>query len=189
MPEYKGNDIEGFMGRKELNYLYKNAYDLKDGSTIVEIGSWKGRSTEAFVEAIKDKMDMKLYCVDLWDEKYKINIGGNVYEEFMKNHSIWQKDFKVKPIIIRQSSAASALNFADLSIDLLFIDGAHDYNSVISDLKLLYPKVKIGGKICGHDFRRNVDGVRTAVIEFFGNKNFKCIPNTSIWERIKDGIN
>jgi len=38
------------------------------------------------------------------------------------------------------------------SIDLIFIDGNHEYEYVLHDLKNYYPKLKNNGIICGDDF-------------------------------------
>ena len=44
---------------------------------------------------------------------------------------------------------------ANASVDFVFIDGAHDYASVVSDISLFYPKLKIGGSVMvGHDFEQ-----------------------------------
>ena len=69
-------------------------------------------------------------------------------------------------LIIRDSVEASKL-FADESIDYIYIDASHDYESVKKDLTAWYPKVKLGGMLAGHD--SYYDGVQKAVIEFAAN--------------------
>jgi predicted O-methyltransferase YrrM len=49
--------------------------------------------------------------------------------------------------------------------DLIFIDGAHDYESVKADIEIATRHIVLGGIICGHDFNM-FKGVSEAAIEF-----------------------
>ncbi len=53
----------------------------------------------------------------------------------------------------------------DVKVDFVFIDGAHDYESVMHDLMDYVPRVKRGGIICGHDYELS-PGVRFAVLNY-----------------------
>lgn len=52
------------------------------------------------------------------------------------------------------------------SLDFVYIDGCHAYEVVLDDLKLYYPKVKIGGLVAGHDYGNPGTGVKHALEEF-----------------------
>lgn len=67
--------------------------------------------------------------------------------------------------LIREKSWVAASQFADASLDLVYIDGDHTYEGVCKDLAAWYPKVKKGGVICGDDI--GWIGVKRAVDEFF----------------------
>ena len=77
------------------------------------------------------------------------------------------KDY-IKPI--RAISWEGASYYADESLDVVFIDAAHDYESVTKDLKAWYPKVKKGGVFAGHDYRQDC-GVFDAVNDFFKGRH------------------
>ena len=62
-------------------------------------------------------------------------------------------------------------NFEDKSIDFIYIDGEHDYESVKKDIELYLPKLKDSGIIGGHDFSTQWPGVRRAVNETLGIPN------------------
>jgi predicted O-methyltransferase YrrM len=58
------------------------------------------------------------------------------------------------------------------SVDLLFVDGDHDYNATLNDLKSWSRFVRSGGIISGHDIFNPVnDGVTDAVEDLLRGKN------------------
>lgn len=78
--------------------------------------------------------------------------------------------------------------------DLIFIDGCHLYTNIKFDIDNLYPAVRKGGILCGHDFDSfgwddkyiNIDyynnkhnGVIKAVTEKFNN--VQKFDNSSVW--------
>ena len=118
----------------------------------VEIGSHKGESaliisSFPFIE--------KLTCVALC--KY------SEFQERLKQ--------KIKYGVV-DFVQASSIEYADLiennSVDFVYIDAKHDYDSVKQDLSVWFPKVKIGGFLAGHDYDKNQwPDVVQAVDEFF----------------------
>lgn len=54
------------------------------------------------------------------------------------------------------------LTIPDVRVDFLFIDGAHNYQNVMTDLRDNVPRVKRGGIVSGHDYELCA-GVRAAV--------------------------
>jgi len=65
------------------------------------------------------------------------------------------------------SDSADAAKYFD-KVDFVFIDAAHDYDSVKRDIEAWLPKVT--GVIAGHDYPA-YKGVVTAVEEIFGRVN------------------
>ncbi len=86
-------------------------------------------------------------------------------------------NFKLKQLntdseLIRKSSIDAATKFSDGSIDLIYIDGDHTYDSVINDLNAWWHKVNPeNGIISGDDL--NWQGVKDACDDFFGEKKLK----------------
>jgi len=66
----------------------------------------------------------------------------------------------------RKTSNEAVNDFADNSMDFIFIDGLHEYNQVSNDLRNYYPKLKSGGLFCGHDFSVIFHAVGKPVMEF-----------------------
>lgn len=139
-----------------------------DNSTFVEVGAWKGRSAcYMAVEIINSGKNIDFYCVDTWEYVETSSEIGK--DEFNNLFEIFQEN--IKPVsshikTIKSLSWDGAKHFEDNSVDFVFIDAAHDYESVMKDIQAWYPKVKQGGIISGHDYRVG-NGVYEAVNEFF----------------------
>lgn len=74
--------------------------------------------------------------------------------------------------IRRTTSIEGAAELPDASLDFVYIDARHDYESVKEDLETWFPKVRPGGIFAGHDyadgpFPQGEFGVKRAVDEFF----------------------
>lgn len=49
------------------------------------------------------------------------------------------------------------------TVDIAYIDGDHSYPAVKDDIGVWYPKVAVGGALCGHDY--HMPSVQQAVLE------------------------
>lgn len=174
--DYKYPGIEGWMTFEELIWLHSTA---KEMDTVLELGSWKGRSTHALATACKGKVT----CVDTWKGSEDTNDATNylgreedVFETFKRN----TKDFS-NIIPVRKTGNDAALDFADNSFDMVFIDAGHRYEDVVEDIAAWLPKAK--KVICGHDYQTGWPGVVQAVNEAFGQPDGVC---GSIWYKFID---
>jgi predicted O-methyltransferase YrrM len=153
----------------DFQHIYKTMVEkFGDDSHFVEVGTWKGMSAcYMAVEIINSNKKIKFDCVDTWEfiptsiEITEEQCVG-LYDTFLQN---------IEPVkhvinIIRSLSWDAAKLYNDKSLDFVFIDAAHDYESVSKDLKEWFPKIKQNGIIAGHDYHYNV-GVFPAVNEFF----------------------
>lgn len=161
---YKQPDpiIGGWMDEQELQWLYLQAQECK---VIVEIGSWRGRSTHALLTGNqKGFKDGTVYAVDHWKGDTTIAEEAkthDIYAEFMKNVGYFP-NLKV----IKSESTEAYFSFEDKSVDMVFVDGNHGYFSVKQDVLCWRPKAK--GVICGHDFTPEHIGLTWAVKELLG---------------------
>jgi hypothetical protein len=62
-PPARALEIEGWMTAGELGFLYQTALAMPEHVRVVELGSWKGRSTVALCEGLKEKAP-ELWSVD-----------------------------------------------------------------------------------------------------------------------------
>jgi predicted O-methyltransferase YrrM len=142
---------------------------------FVEVGSWKGKSSCFMaVEIANSGKNIKFDCVDTWDAttdeadywvKFKDENDIDLYQVFLNN--IEPVKTYINPI--RSLSWEAASMYKDASLDFIFIDAAHDYESVTKDLVSWFPKLKLGGIIAGHDYFNKRVEVQKAVDEYFEN--------------------
>jgi predicted O-methyltransferase YrrM/GR25 family glycosyltransferase involved in LPS biosynthesis len=170
-PEF--NEIPGW-------FSYTDLYDevvekVPDGSNVVELGAWFGKSTNYLATKIREtNKNIKFTTIDTWkgtdDEQLHQNIvgafSGDIFYEFIDN-TILSNNYNNFQII-KDTSKNAANQFANSSIDFIMIDAGHTYESVADDLQIWYNKVKPGGYITGDDYNISVfPGVTKAANEFF----------------------
>jgi hypothetical protein len=147
--------IQGWMGESELSWLAERA---AESSSVVEIGSWKGRSTSALLSGCSGTVT----AVDHFlgtpeDENHKEAATTDIYADFMRNVGAYP-NLRVLKMPSRQASQ----EFEDGSVDMVFIDGDHSTVSVLQDLAAWVPKCR--KLICGHDC--DWPGVKAALARY-----------------------
>lgn len=142
---------------------------LPSGAHIVEVGAWKGQSAAYMgVEIANSGKAIRFDVVDTFAGSYDEPghaqdpdvQNGRLYEVFLANIAPVAKHIHA----VRMSSTEAAALYPDASLDAVFLDGAHDLESVLADLQAWYPKVKPGGFLLGHD--RDWGSVARAVKAF-----------------------
>jgi predicted O-methyltransferase YrrM len=85
------------------------------------------------------------------------------------------KKFKNQVHLI-QGNSNQVLKKMDMSkIDFVFLDGGHEYNTVVNDLNSCIDVLKFNGSILCDDYNLgSAPGVKKAIDEFVKNNNFKC---------------
>jgi len=152
-------DVEGWCDFRDLYAAI--ARKLQDGDVFVEVGSWKGQSIIYLAQRLQDQeKSVKLYAVDTFKGDADTGIL-EVIKEF--DHNVQAAGCSYNVITVAIPSVMAATGFDDLSLAGVFIDAAHDYDSVLADLKAWAPKVKEGGIIAGHDI--DAEGVQRALAE------------------------
>ncbi len=174
--EHYAESVEGFFDAGDFEYYRKVVANAESGQHFVEVGSYKGRSGAFMaVEIALSGKQIQFDCVDTWQgsEEHQAGelfedpdvVNNRLYEVFIENMEP-VKDY-YKPI--RATSLEAARLYQDSSIDMVFIDAAHDYDNVLADIKAWAPKVKSGGIISGHDWHH--PPIKQAVSETLGEVN------------------
>lgn len=135
---------------------------------IVEIGSFKGKSTIALGLGSKwiSKRKRQIYAVDPFTDSSMYH--GNYYVQFLYNIQSVQLNNYALPI---KSYSHLAITQCPALFSALFVDGDHSYNGVKLDIQLYTPRVVPGGLIAFHDYSTYPD-VRKAVDELCDSKKY-----------------
>ena len=122
---------------------------------IVELGTHYGHSFFSFCQGVKDAgLDTKLCAVDTWKgDKFTNAYDSDVKESVDRVIAKHFPDLNIK--LYQKTFDAARSTFKNKSIDLLHLDGSHDYESVRNDVDNWFPKVKDGGVILMHDVAVN----------------------------------
>lgn len=160
--------IDGWLSEREAETLY----DLAKRATgpIIEIGSWRGRSTAAIALGSMAGAGHPVFAVDSF-----IGVAPNS----ALTHLGGKPERPVTPELLRSNLDSAGVNglvkivAAPSEIvaehlpecSLLFVDGAHHYDAVVQDLDLYLPKVQSGGSVVLHDCWELEPGVVRAADE------------------------
>lgn len=113
-----------------------------------EIGVYKGEFSEKLAKA-----GLKIYAIDPW----------RIYKDFNNYRGQSRLDLQfeyTKQIlapypnasIIRKTSMEAVEDFADNSLDFVYIDANHEFRYIAEDLAEWTKKVRVGGIVSGHDY-------------------------------------
>ena len=154
-------DGKDYRGSYLLHLIEKNNF-----KTIAEVGVKFGRTTFFLLDNVHD---LVIHAVDLDISMF--------YNEEIKSK------YKDRLIPIKGYSYNVADQLPNNSMDLIFIDADHSYESVKKDILAYTPKLKDNGILSGHDI--DYPGVNKAVRELI--KDFDVGPN-NVWIKHKGHI-
>ncbi|MHB8589525.1 MAG: class I SAM-dependent methyltransferase [Candidatus Dormibacteraceae bacterium] len=117
--------IEGMLFLGEAWTLYEAARLLMASHRdpmVVEIGSFKGRSSAALALGLLDRGAGRLYAID---PNHQPEFGPNLERSGVRD----------LVVVVRQGSHEARGQFDPSSVDLLFVDGSHEYKDVVQDVE------------------------------------------------------
>jgi predicted O-methyltransferase YrrM len=161
-------DIDGWFNHQAAyDYLLSK---VPEGGTFVELGAWLGKSSSYLCDKATHQ---NITIIDTWKGSpneltttHKLATQVDIYDLFIEN--MGERKYKA----IRATSKAASKKFKNESLDVVFIDLTHTYESVKEDIQLWLPKVKKGGYIAGDDYHENWKGVIQAVDELLPHATF-----------------
>lgn len=164
---------------------------------VIELGTWLGNSAR-FI--LKYAPNATVICIDHWNGspehsglKSSAEMIPTLYEDFLS--ICWEDRDRLIPV--RETTLKGMKLIAELCLvpDLIFIDAAHDYESVKADLEManrLFPEATIigddylGVAICKDDKPIDIDyGVRRAVNHFIYERGWGLRNTGRGWQLIR----
>lgn len=159
----------------EINYrteFPKLLEHLELTGPAVEIGVAEGRNARVLISSPNIT---KLYLIDYWGQLVQSGDGGypqSWHDNNFKETHERVEEWKDKAVFLKGLSTEMLKQIPDDSLILGYIDGDHGFNGCYNDLQNLYPKVKSGGIIAGHDYLNMSYGVNNAVRNFISTYGY-----------------
>jgi MMP 1-O-methyltransferase len=163
------NGIAGFLSWEEGYTLMTFAEQWPTAGDIVEIGSFKGKSTCYLAQGCAASGRGVVYAIDHFrgspehqkgghEETPEIVATGSTFEEFSRNVSGFGLADRVRAVVGDSGEASAAWQG---EIRMLFIDGDHSFAGTKRDFDAWYPHVGDTGLVCFHDYQNShyLDGV------------------------------
>ncbi len=153
---------------------------MPDNCICAEIGVRTGDNADRILRLSNPQ---KLYLIDSWDffksekltDPKELSQIYNLEEWYRRVVDKYKNNKNVE--IIRELSVIASKQFEDNYFDWVYIDAAHDYESVMEDIESWWTKVKQNGYLCGHDYEdpstKTGNGVKLAVDEFCEKNNLE----------------
>ena len=132
-----------------------------------ELGVFKG---DTYLYLLRNCPELTLIGVDLWAAQPQTpgqeDKLGRDFDGFLANIRRLTAG-NSRAILIQDWTVNAASQIEDGTLDFIFVDADHSYESVKADLLAWMPKVKEGGWIIGHDI--NWTSVKQAADELLPN--------------------
>jgi predicted O-methyltransferase YrrM len=142
------SDVPGWLSPQEGRLLYDLARRAPADGCIVEIGSWKGRSTVWLASGSRSGRGARVVAVDPHRESLLHQDGEDT--ELALRTTLDSAGVSDRVEVVVATSREAAEGWAR-PISLLWIDGDHRYESVREDFLLWEKHVVDGGIVALHD--------------------------------------
>ena len=153
--------------------------NLGEIDTAIEIGTWRAEFSMKMIDHLQPKQFIAVDPYELFEGM--VSAPGNEYNSQTSLDKLaGQVSTKLQQRghnLLRKKSLDASKDFSDNSLDVVYIDGDHTYEGVKTDINAWWPKVKVGGVLCGDDYVESKTGkgfeygVISAVNEFAEENN------------------
>lgn len=143
--------INGWLTRREGEFLFTAARAVPPGGTIVEIGSFFGRSTVCLGLGSRAGNGARVIAVDPQFGSPKHTHLLRCDDPAPHLRANLARAGLSELVTVLQHTSERAAPLVPGPIDLLFIDGSHAYADVALDYALWFPKLRLGGLVAFHD--------------------------------------
>lgn len=141
-------DVRPFMHGWMVPHKVLEPFCTADVRLIVELGSWLGKSARWFCNRCPQGT---VVCIDHWDGSPELVpqwgwMIGRSYETFCRN--MWNYRGQVVPLRMKSIDGLQLLARHGAEPDLIYIDAAHDFESVKADVEAcveLFPDARLVG--------------------------------------------
>jgi predicted O-methyltransferase YrrM len=148
----RAEQTDGFFAREEADFLMDTVTSAPDGASILEVGSYKGRSTLFLLAAMRP--GQRLFSVDSF--RTAASYAGHSYSSLLTH--VNDPRHHLLPMTLREARP----HLQAIPFDVVFIDGDHSFVGASQDLALSVELARAGATILCHDVTDLFPGVQAA---------------------------
>ena len=160
------SDVEGWMSRDQAERLFQAAAGTRPGDQIVEIGSFRGRSTILLASAAPEGVAVVAIDPHAGNDRGPQEIDGYIAEA-ATDHEVFNRNLAKAGVAHRVRHVRAFSNEAHEQVEgpmaVLYIDGAHRYGPALADIRDWGARITPGGTLLIHDSFSSV-GVTLAIL-------------------------
>lgn len=165
--------LDGLISAEVGELLHNQAAVVPASNAIVELGSYKGKSTAYLARGAKIGHGAPVFAVDAWSEEVSAwrnrvlsRLPSATYREFLDQVTHAGVRDQVTPL--RSMTTLAAEMWADMeggqSVGLLYIDGDHHFDAVLADFRAWHPHLAEDALVVFDDYDTETNpGVLAAV--------------------------
>jgi predicted O-methyltransferase YrrM len=172
------NGVQGWLRDDQARHLWDAAGGLRPPATVVEIGSYHGRSAIVIASAAADGVQVVAIDPHAGNDRGPMEWEGTSDEGEADNRTFWSNlqragvAERVRHVRLRSQVAAPEV---EEPVDLLYLDGAHRYRPAREDLVVWSPRVRPGGTMLVHDAFSSI-GLTVALVQVIaGSRDFRYV--------------
>ena len=158
-------ELDGWLHPSQAQTLWCHAAAVSPPGTVVEIGSYRGRSTTVLAAAVADGVEVVAIDPHAGNDRGPYQWHGT-YDEGEGDFARFHGNLAAAGVADRvrhvRRRSGDALDDVDGDVDVLFVDGAHAYRAARADIDRWGARVSPGGTMLVHDAYLSV-GVTLAI--------------------------
>ncbi len=171
-------EVEGWMSPDQAQRLYHAAAASRPGEQIVEIGSFRGRSTIVLAGGSPDGVAVVAIDPHAGNDRGPQEFEG--YEaEASEDHEVFNANLAAAGVAdkVRHVRRFSDAAHADVegAIDVLYIDGAHRFAPARKDIREWGARVRPGGTMLIHDSFSSIGVTLAIMLELSAGRRFRYV--------------
>lgn len=176
--------IEGQISPKELRVLVRLASKVAPDNVVVEIGTYRGRSTVALAFGSRIGGGCRVYTIDPHFDFKGVKGGEFGPKDMAALYANLSKAGVGETVaVVCLPSLASAKAWTEKNVGLLWMDGDHSYEGVRGDFEAWFPWLVSDGVVAFHDI--DAPGVKQLLDELRPDTRLEFVDTVGILSWMK----
>jgi glycosyltransferase involved in cell wall biosynthesis len=162
----RARGVEGWLSDDQAARLFNRAREVLPGGRIVEIGSYRGRSTIVLATGAADGVEVIAIDPHAGNDRGPQEIEGYSAEAEQDNtafHANLERATVAGRVLHVRRPSQEALGEVSGKVDVLYVDGAHRFDPASRDIAGWGDRVRPGGTMLIHDSFSSI-GVTLAIL-------------------------